>query len=256
MQIYRGMDIGTAKPGPEERRLVPHHLIDIAEIEEPFSLALFLSQAEAAIEEIHGRGRLPILVGGTGLYIEYLLSGWRLPEMGASQAVRERLYARAKDEGAAALHARLREIDPEAAAAIHPNNVKRVVRAIEIYELTGRTKTELDARSRAAESRFAAEVVLLEAPREKLYARIGRRVDAMRAAGLPEEVRALCARGLRTAPTASQAIGYKEFYPYFDGACGLDAAVEAVKQSTRRYAKRQCTYFSRMHVDTVVAVEQ
>ena len=255
MQIYRGMDVGTAKTPPEERRGVPHHLLDVADITESFSAGRFLALAADAIREIHGRGGVPVVCGGTGLYVELLLTGRRLSESRADPDLRAELFRFADEHGAQALHDRLRALDPVSADAIHPNNVKRVVRAIEICRTTGRTKSEADRQSGEGENPFLPHIIRLTcADRETLYRRIETRVDEMFANGLEAEVRALCERGLRETPTASQAIGYKEFYPYFDGLCPLETVKEAICRNTRRYAKRQETWFSHMDVQETVVV--
>ena len=244
LQVYRGMDVGTAKPTEAERRGVPHHLIDVADPCEPFSVADYLELASAAIREIAGRGRLPILCGGTGLYLDRLLAGGLAGETVADPALRGELLAFAAQNGNEALHSRLAGIDPESAAAIHPNNVRRVARALEIYRLTGIPKSEWDRRSRAAESPYDAEVIGLERSREDLYRRIGLRVDRMLADGLVEETGRLERAGVFAVNrTAAQAIGYKEILPYLHGECSLEEAAEALRIATRQYAKRQLTWF-------------
>lgn len=255
MQIYRGMDIGTAKATPEEQEGIPHHLLDVADIREPFSAGKFLSLASDAIRAIHGRGKTPIVCGGTGLYVELLLTGRKLTETAGDPALREELLRFAREQGAEALHERLRGLDPASAAAIHPNNVKRVVRAIEICETAGVTKSEADTRSNEGENPFLPTVIRLTCPdRAALYGRIDRRVAQMFERGLEGEVRTLCEQGLRETPTASQAIGYKEFYPYFDGLCSLAEVQEAICRNTRRYAKRQETWFAHMDVQEIIEV--
>lgn len=251
MQIYRGMDIGTAKPTPYEMRGIRHHLIDVADIEEPFSVSKFVILAEKAIEDVSSRGKTPIIAGGTGLYIDTLVSGISLSETEEDEELREKLYKEAEEHGAEALHEKLKAIDEKSAENIHPNNIKRVVRALEIYYTTGMTKSELDEKSRR-ESRYDAKTILLvPKERETLYNRIDARVDKMFERGLEEEAKGLAQRGLRDCPTASQAIGYKEFYPYFDGVCGIDAVKEAIKLNTRHYAKRQLTWFLRRNYEDV-----
>lgn len=255
MQIYRKMDIGTAKPFPEEMCGIPHHLIDIADISEPFSAARFVELASRAIEDIHSRGKLPIIAGGTGLYIDTLVSGTELSATEEDAELRESLFKEAEENGADALHDRLKEVDPDSAEAIHPNNIKRVVRALEIYIKTGKTKTELDKKSRESESIYAPKTVYL-CPRERetIYERIDRRVDRMFELGLENEVRELVEMGLRDTPTASQAIGYKEFYPYFDGIADIETVKQNICLNTRHYAKRQLTWFNRKPVDEVVYI--
>lgn len=253
MQIYRGMDIGTAKPGEEDRRRVRHHLLDIADISEPFSAGRFLDCAKEAVRDIASRGKTPIICGGTGMYIELLLTGKVLSDSVKDGRLREELAEYAREKGPEALHRLLREEDPEEAEKIHPNNVKRVIRAIEICRTSGMTKTEADRESRRGASPYDARVIHLTFEhREDLYARIDRRVDAMFEQGLEEEVRTLCACGLRETETAAQAIGYKEFYPYFDGRITVEEVREAIKTGTRRYAKRQETWFRRMHTDETI----
>ena len=244
MQIYRGMDIGTAKPTAVEMAGIPHHMIDVAEADEPFCAADYVTGARAAIEDIVARGGLPILCGGTGLYLDSLLRGG-FAETRADPALRERLLAYAAENGAHALHERLREVDPESAAAIHENNVKRVVRALEIYESTGTTKSETDRVSKEAETPYDATVVGLFYPtRSILYERIERRVDQMLADGLAEETRRLDAAGVFLKnSTAAQAIGYKELLPFVRAEEPLAAARERLVVATRHYAKRQLTWF-------------
>ena len=252
MQIYRGMDIGTAKPTAEQQKAVPHHLIDIADISEPFSAARYVGLARDAAEDISSRGKIPVVVGGTGMYIDMLVSGTVLPETQTDPEYRRGLYEFAKENGAGALHAMLAEKDPQAAAAIHPNNIKRVVRALEINRETGMSKSGYEALGASAGNVYEPyTVMLMPGSRARLYERIEARVDEMFSAGLEEEVRSLCAKGLREAPTASQAIGYKEFYPYFDGEITLEQVSETIKRNTRRYAKRQLTWFSRVKIDEI-----
>ena len=255
MQIYRGMDIGTAKPTADETCGIPHHLIDIADIEEPFSAARFVELASSAVADITARRKLPIIAGGTGLYIDTLISGTQLTATEDDPALRAELFRYAEENGALALHARLFEVDPEAANAIHPNNIKRVARALEIYYNTGKTKTELDIKSRQADSIYSPHVVYIQPKeRETIYERIDRRVDIMFELGLENEVKTLYEKGLKDTPTASQAIGYKEFHPYFDDLCPLDAVREAICLNTRHYAKRQLTWFNRKPADEIIYI--
>lgn len=255
MQIYREMDIGTAKPSKAEMEGIPHHLIDICDINEPFSAARFVKLAKEAINDVVSRGKLPIIAGGTGLYIDTLISGTELVATEDDPILREKLFAEANENGAEALHAKLAQIDPESANAIHPNNVKRVVRALEMYYNTGITKSELDRRSRLRESEYDAHTVyIIPRERETIYNRIDARVDVMFEMGLEKEVEELVAKGLRETPTASQAIGYKEFYPYFDGLYGIDSVKEAICLNTRHYAKRQLTWFNRKPADEIIYI--
>ena len=255
MQIYRGMDIGTAKASAAEQQGVPHHLLDVAEITEGFSAGRFMELAKEKIAEIHGRGKTPIICGGTGLYIELLLTGKQLSENTADEKLREELLQFANERGNEALHARLAELDPKSAENIHPNNVKRVVRALEIALTTGNTKSEADEKSREGENPYAPTIIRLTyGDREELYKKIDLRVRRMFEEGLEQEVRTLWEKGLRETPTASQAIGYKEFYPYFDGEISLEQVEEDICRNTRRYAKRQETWFSRMHYDQLITL--
>jgi len=240
------MDVGTAKVTAKEREGIPHHLLDCMEPDMPFSCADYVTAAQAVIEDVSARGKLPIVCGGTGLYLDALLRGGNFEETKGNPALRASLLAYAEEHGNAALHARLAAIDPEAAKAIHENNVKRVIRAIEIYECTGMTKTEADVRSCVPTSPYDATVLGLRfSDRETLYSRIERRVDAMMSDGLLEETRRLLDEGVFAKNlTAAQAIGYKELLGYLGGNEDLNTAVERLKTATRRYAKRQMTWFS------------
>lgn len=254
MQIYRGMDIGTAKPTIQEREGIPHHLIDIIEPSEPFSVADYAPLAAKAIEDITSRGKLPIFCGGTGLYLDAVLTANEYSEAASDPSLREKLTKEAEEKGALALWERLKREDSESAEAIHPNNVKRVIRALEIKLLTGIPKSEWDRRSRLAPSPYTSVVLGLSYPeRAVLYERIDRRVDMMIEAGLPDEVRGLLESGrLPRGSTAAQAIGYKEIIACLDGETSLDEAIENVKTATRRYAKRQITWFgSKPYVEPV-----
>ncbi len=246
MQIYRGLDIGTAKPTKAEQAEVCHHMIDICEPTENFSAAEFAERAHKVIADVQSRGKKAVLCGGTGLYLDTVLGRLDFGEIESDEKLRGGLIAFAEENGAEALHERLREIDPQAAEKIHPNNVRRVARAIEIYELTGKTKTEHD-REAISDSPYESLIIGLDYDdREVLYNRINRRVDAMIEAGLEGEVRSLVSRGLLSAEsTAGQAIGYKEMLGYIAGDCSLGDAVEKIKLGTRRYAKRQLTWLRR-----------
>ena len=246
MQVYCRMDIGTAKPTLEEMEGVPHHLLDFIEPDTPFSCAEYVDLAKRTVEEICARGKIPILCGGTGLYLDSLLRGGGFEETRVDPALREALFEFAKEQGNHALHERLRAVDPESAEAIHENNVKRVVRALEIFESTGMTKTEADRRSREIDSPFDACVIGLRyEDREILYGRIDQRVDLMLEAGLLAETEALMTEGVfERNSTAAQAIGYKELLGHLRGEQSLEGAVEDLKRATRRYAKRQITWFS------------
>lgn len=246
MQIYRGLDIGTAKPTKAEQAEVRHHMIDICEPTENFSAAEFAERAHKVIADVRSRGKRAVLCGGTGLYLDTVLGRLDFGEIESDEKLRGELIAFAEKNGAEALHERLRGIDPQAAEKIHPNNVRRVARAIEIYELTGKTKTEHD-RAAISDSPYESLIIGLDYDdREVLYNCINRRVDAMIEAGLEGEVRSLVSRGLLSAEsTAGQAIGYKEMLGYIAGDCSLGDAVEKIKLGTRRYAKRQLTWLRR-----------
>ena len=247
MQVYRRMDVGTAKPTAAERAAVPHHMIDPCEPNEPYSLADWVSEARRVIADVQGRGALPIVCGGTGLYIDTLIDGTSLSEAAGDAAIRAELTERAGREGAHALWSELSAVDPGSAEAIHENNVRRVIRALEIFRATGVTKSEWDRRSRSAAPPYDVRYFVIEwSPRALLYDRIDRRVDGMFAAGLEAEARALWDEGALTPDSVGgQAIGYKELVPYFRGEITLGEAAEAIKQATRRYAKRQETWFRR-----------
>ena len=246
MQIYKGLDVGTAKATPEEMEGVPHHLMDFLPPEETFSVADFVAAANREARAVAGRGRLPMLVGGTGLYIESFLNGIRFAEQKTDPALREKLEREAEALGPAAMHERLAAIDPDYAAGVHPNNVGRVIRALELYYSTGKTMSRQRAESLPAAPPFDAVVFCLApADRSRLYRRIDARVDKMLEAGILEEARTVWENRERYR-TAAQAIGYKEFFPYFEGTADLTACAEKLKQASRNYAKRQLTWFRRM----------
>lgn len=249
MQIYKGMDIATAKPTPEEMQGVPHHLIDILPRDTIFNVADYVKLAEQAIADIIQRGKLPILVGGTGLYLASLLDNVQFAETKQDAALRKELTDYAETHGTEALHERLKAVDPVAAAAIHPNNVVRVVRALEVTLLSGKPFSVQKAESRTQPSPYDACIIGLDyEDRQVLYDRINRRVDLMVENGLVEESYAVW----KTNPkqTAANAIGYKELIPYFTGESDLSACIDKLKQETRRYAKRQLTWF-RKRTDVV-----
>ena len=246
MQVYRGMDIGTAKATMAEREGIPHHMLDVAEPWEEYSVARYVEQAEACCRDILRRGKLPILVGGTGLYIDSLVSGRDFAAVDSDQGLREALSAEYDALGGEAMHRRLQEIDPERAAILHPGDKRRIVRALEVYQLTGMTITEHDRQTRALPKRFDAAAIHLNFKnRSALYARIDRRVDAMVEQGLFREVEGLLAAGLSPESTAMQAIGYKEAVRALQGELRREEAVDLIKQASRRYAKRQLTWFNR-----------
>lgn len=253
MLVYRGFDIGTAKPSLAERRGIPHHLIDILEPIEPYDVTLFQQQAGAIIRGLNARGKLPIIAGGTGLYLKALLEGYAFNESGHDAAFRERLRHLAEERGSDYLYGLLQEKDPRAAAGIHPNNVVRVIRALEVAE-GGR---ESISRDRAAGGAlvYDALVVGLNRPREVLYERINRRVDRMVEAGLLEEVEGLLASGVLRGAPAMKGIGYKEIAACLAGETTLDEAIDTLKKSTRHFAKRQLTWFRRMEYIHWIDVE-
>lgn len=246
MQIYKRMNIGTAKPTVAEQSEVRHYLIDIVEPDVDFSCEDYVAYADKAIADCISRGKLPIICGGTGLYLDTLLRGGNSAPVGDTSAIRAELTARAEREGADAIYAELMRVDRESAEAIHPNNVKRVIRALEIYYSCGVPKSELDRASKQIEPRYDASVLMLKyADRDILYRRIEKRVDQMIAEGLLEETRALMEEGVfEKNGTAAQAIGYKELLGYLRGAESLEDAIAELKTATRRYAKRQITWFS------------
>ena len=245
MQVYRGMDIGSAKLPENERRGIPHHLLDVKDPSESFDVTEFVRLAEEAAEGIYRRGHLPILVGGTGFYLQAFLKGIDFSEGDPDTALREELTALAGREGRDAVYQILQAEDPEAAAALHPNNLKRVIRAIEYRRLTGRSICDANREQQEAESPYNFAYFVLTLPREELYTRIDRRVDGMFAEGLVDEVIKLRGSGLDSGSTALQAIGYKEVIDALDGRCTMDEARAAVKRGTRHYAKRQLTWFRR-----------
>lgn len=243
MQVYRRMDIGTAKPMPEETRDVPHHMIDAAEPDESFSVARYVEAAGAACDDILGRGRLPIVVGGTGLYIDSLLSGRSFALRDDGGRCRAELSARFDEIGGQAMLCELSQFDPIRAQKLHAADKKRIVRAYEVFLLTGKTLTEHDEETKKRPPRYDAAVIALTfKDRADLYARIDKRVDEMVSAGLFEEVRTLLDAGLSSDCTAMQAIGYKEAAAALRGECSEAEAVGLIKTESRRYAKRQLTW--------------
>lgn len=258
MQIYKDMDIGTAKATAEERARVVHHMLDFLSPTESYSAEDYRSDAMRVLHDIESRGKLPLFVGGTGLYMDTVMRGSDILSPPSSDELKERLLASATtDEEREALWQRLNEVDPESAGKTHKNNVRRVARALEIYELTGKTKTYFDELSRTASPDVSIGMITLDFHnRDNLYRRVDLRVDQMMEEGLLSEVSSLLSQGLLIEnTTAAQAIGYKELILYLEGKCTLDEAVELLKLSTRRYAKRQLTWFrhnqdaKRLYVD-------
>ena len=241
-QIYRGMDIGTAKPTSEEQQAARHHLIDCVDISEPFSVADYQSLADTAIADIQDRGKRVLLVGGAGLYFRAVVDGL-FEGPGADTTLRERLEQEATQLGVDVLHERLRACDPASAERIHPNNVVRVIRALEVYELTGTPMSEHQQQWHQENQRYPFVAFCLTMPRALLYQRIEQRVDVMLANGLIAEVESLLAAGYARDTVALRSFGYKELIAYLDGKCTYLDAVEQLKQNTRRFAKRQLTWF-------------
>lgn len=245
VQVYRGMDIGSAKLPETERRGIPHHLIDIREPAEGFDVTEFVRLAGEAAGEIYRHERLPVLVGGTGFYLQAFLKGIRFDEGDPDTALRDELSKMAEREGRAAVYALLEKEDPEAAGSLHPNNLKRVIRALEYKRLTGRSIMKANEEQLALTSPYNYAYFVLTMPREQLYERIDRRVETMFVRGLTEEVECLKRSGVSREMAAMQAIGYKEVWDALDGRCTMNEAKEAIKLGTRHYAKRQLTWFRR-----------
>jgi tRNA dimethylallyltransferase len=241
MQIYRRMDIGTAKIHPDEMDGIPHHLLDIKEPDESFSVAEFQQLVREKITDIHKRGKLPMLVGGTGLYIQSVIYDYQFSETFSDDSFRKSLEERAEQFGNEYVHDLLRQIDPDSANRIHPNNLRRVIRAIEVYHCTGKTMTEYQLEQEQV-LLYDVALIGLTMDREQLYERINLRVDLMMKQGLLEEVKALYEQEIRDVQSI-QAIGYKEIYDYLDGKVSMEEAIEILKQNSRRYAKRQLTWF-------------
>lgn len=246
MQIYRGLDIGTAKITQKEMQGIPHHMIDIKEPTEAFSVSEFQEQARLFISEISRKGRLPILVGGTGLYVQAITHDYQFTDIGSDDMFRKEMEDFANKYGNEALHEKLKTKDPESYKRIHPNNRRRVIRALEVIENTGKPIT---ANKETNQAIYDALFIGLTMDREKLYERINRRVDHMVEKGLIEEAYHLYTKGIRNSQ-AAQAIGYKELFQYFDGDLSQDEAIELLKQNSRKYAKRQFTWFkNKMKID-------
>lgn len=243
MQIYKGMDIATAKPTEEEKKNIPHHMMNFLDNSEDYSVALYQQAASECIADIHSRGLLPVVCGGTGLYVDTLLNNVKLSDDSCDEELRRSLLKRAEDEGADKLLEEVRAFDPEYAEKLHPNNIKRIVRALEVYKTTGTTMTEQTELSKQASPYDVCFIGLDAENRQFLYDRIDRRVDIMFGRGLENEAREYLASA--NGSTSAQAIGYKELQPYIDGEISLEEAEENLKRATRRYAKRQLTWFRR-----------
>ena len=245
MQIYRRMDIGTAKPSRAEREGVPHHMLDVAQPGESYSVSRYAEEASACVEDILARGKLPIVCGGTGLYIDGLIRGTDFQPAGTDSGLRDKLEGEWEAQGAEAMMARLAAVDPDSAARLHLSDKRRILRALEVYLATGETITVHNARTKAIPPRYEAVMIGLNTePRQILYDRIDRRVGVMLEQGLLQEVRSLLEDGLLEG-TAAQAIGYKELLAHFRGEMSLEAAADLIRQKSRNYAKRQLTWFRR-----------
>ena len=245
MQVYRHMDIGSAKIKPEEMEGIPHHLIDVLEPDDEFHVVKFQQLAKKAMREIWERGHIPIVTGGTGFYIQALLYDIDFDENEKEDACRKELEAYAKEHGAEALHEKLAFVDPASAEMIHPNNIKRVIRALEFYEQTGKRISEHNETQRQRESPYAFAYFVLTDDRAHLYERINRRVDQMIEEGLVNEVQALKDKGYTKQLVSMQGLGYKEILDYLDSNCTLEEAIYTIKRDTRHFAKRQLTWFKR-----------
>lgn len=245
MQVYRHMDIGSAKASKEEQALVPHHLIDVLEPTEDFNVVVFQEMAKKAMEDIYSRGHIPIIAGGTGFYIQALLYDIDFKENDEGSQIREELESLAAEKGASYIHSLLREADPESAEAIHENNVKRVIRALEYYRQTGEKISVHNEQERAKESPYHFLYYVVNTDRPVLYERIDRRIDMMMEQGLLEEVKMLSDMGCRRGMVSMQGLGYKEILDYLNGECSLEEAIYVLKRDTRHFAKRQITWFKR-----------
>ncbi|RAV20539.1 tRNA (adenosine(37)-N6)-dimethylallyltransferase MiaA [Paenibacillus contaminans] len=255
MQIYRGMDIGTAKASPEERSVVPHHMIDIHDPDHSFSAAEFQERAHQLITEITERGGLPFIVGGTGLYVESLCYGFQFTDAGWDEPFRNAQQAFLEEHGEEALHEKLRQTDPASAERLHPRDHRRIIRALEVAHVTGKPLSAHLA-DQKKESPFDLCLVGLTMDRAILYKRIEERIDVMIEQGLVEEVKGLLARGYNRSHISMQAIGYKEIIDFVEGNTDYERAVELLKRNTRRYAKRQLSWFRHMHDIQWVTVEE
>lgn len=250
MLVYKHMDIGTAKPTLDECKGVPHHLINILNPDQEFSVARYQSMAKSKIKDIHARGKLPILAGGTGLYIQSILDGYKFGKVKINYKLREKMRSYAQENGNLALHNKLHAVDPETAARLHPNDLKRIIRALEIYHETGKKMSSLNKNNNInsieqQNSIYNAYVFGLSMPREELYCRINKRVDQMLAGGLVDEVKCLLRSGYDTDLVSMQGLGYKEIAAYLKGEIDMDNAIYLIKRDTRRFAKRQLTWFRR-----------
>lgn len=243
MQVYRGMDIGTGKINPAEAKGIPHYLLDVCAPDEPFNVARYVELADKAIDAIQSQGYTPIIVGGTGLYIRALVDGFLFETPPADEEFRLKMREVAEQEGNEVLHHRLKLVDPQSAEKIHPNDVKRIIRALEVFYTTGESLSEKAAKAQQLPKRYPASFFGLTAPRSNLYERINLRVDQMISQGLVLEVMTLLQQGFGSQLTSNQAIGYKEIIQYLSGTATFKAAVDNLKKVTRNYAKRQLSWF-------------
>lgn len=255
MQVYRYMDVGSAKVTAEEMDGVPHHLIDVLDPADAFNVVVFQEMAKEAMEKIYANGHIPIVAGGTGFYIQALLNDIDFTENDGDTAYREELEALASEQGAEVLHQMLKDVDPASAEAIHANNVKRVIRALEFYRQTGKRISEHNEEERKKESPYRFAYYVLNMDRARLYERIDRRVDLMMEAGLVEEVKQLQAMGCTRNLVSMQGLGYKEILDYLNGEISLEEAVYILKRDTRHFAKRQLTWFKREKEVTWISQE-
>ena len=245
MQIYRYMDIGSAKIRPEEMEEIPHHLVDCLDPDEEFNVVRFQKMAKEAMEDIYARNRIPLLVGGTGFYIQAVTGDIDFIECGEDNSYRKELEKKAKEQGAKVLHRMLSEVDPESALAIHANNTKRVIRALEYYQQTGEPISLHNQQQRQKESPYNLAYFVLNDERSRLYKRIDARIDEMLREGLVDEVKHLQQMGYHKGMVSMQGLGYKEILSYLDGTWSLEEAVYILKRDTRHFAKRQITWFKR-----------
>lgn len=245
MQVYRGMDIGTAKIKPEEMQGVPHYLVNELNPDEEFNVMIFKKKAKQYMEDIYRRGKIPLLVGGTGFYIQSVLYDIAFTENQEQDGFREEMESFVQKYGVEALHERLQKVDCESANQIHPNNIKRVIRALEYHHFTGQKFSTHNETERQKQSPYRFLYVVLHLPRQQLYERINRRVDIMMEEGLVEEVRQLLEQGCSKDLVSMQGLGYKELVPYLEQQCSLEEAVYRIKRDTRHFAKRQMTWFRR-----------
>ena len=243
MQVFQGMDIGTAKSSRQDREMVPHHMLDIVPPDSPYSVAEYQPRAKAAIAEILSRGRLPVLCGGTGLYLRALSREMRFGDTPSNVLIRERYLHMAQEEGNEAVHRILTEKDPETAKKLHPNNLRRVIRALEVLELTGQPMSAQQPQ-RDEDGPYDLKLYALAWPRQELYERINARADRMLRDGLLRELRGLVEAGVNPAAQSMQGLGYKELLPYLNGETSLEEAMELLSRRTRNYAKRQMTWFT------------